>query len=33
MQKISGAIRAGAEAFMRRQNGTIIKIALPARGR
>jgi K(+)-stimulated pyrophosphate-energized sodium pump len=29
MQKISGAIRAGAEAFMRRQNGTIIKIALP----
>src|SRR5215470_16597625 len=29
MQKISGAIRSGAEAFMRRQNGTIIKIALP----
>ena len=29
MQKISGAIRAGAEAFMRRQNGTIVKIALP----
>jgi len=29
MQKISGAIRAGAEAFMRRQNSTIVKIAVP----
>jgi K(+)-stimulated pyrophosphate-energized sodium pump len=29
MQKISSAIREGAEAFMRRQNGTIVKIAVP----
>jgi len=29
MQKIAAAIRAGAEAFLRRQNGTIIKIAIP----
>ena len=29
MRKIAGAIRSGAEAFLRRQNGTIVKIALP----
>jgi K(+)-stimulated pyrophosphate-energized sodium pump len=29
MQRISAAIRSGAEAFMRRQNGTIVKIAVP----
>ena len=29
MQKISAAIREGAEAFMRRQNGTIIKYSVP----
>jgi K(+)-stimulated pyrophosphate-energized sodium pump len=29
MQRISGAIRSGAEAFMRRQNKTIVAIALP----
>ena len=29
MQRISGAIRSGAEAFLRRQNGTILKIAVP----
>jgi K(+)-stimulated pyrophosphate-energized sodium pump len=29
MQKIARAIRSGAEAFLRRQNGTIVKIAVP----
>jgi K(+)-stimulated pyrophosphate-energized sodium pump len=29
MRKISAAIRSGAEAFLSRQNGTIIKIAVP----
>ncbi len=29
MRRISAAIRSGAEAFMRRQNGTIVKIAVP----
>ncbi len=29
MRKISRAIRSGAEAFLRRQNGTILKIAVP----
>ncbi len=29
MRRISGAIRSGAEAFLRRQNGTIVKIAVP----
>jgi len=29
MRKISAAIRSGAEAFLRRQNGTIVKIAVP----
>ena len=29
MRKISAAIRAGAEAFLRRQNTTIVKIAVP----
>jgi K(+)-stimulated pyrophosphate-energized sodium pump len=29
MQRISGAIRQGAEAFLRRQNMTIVKIAAP----
>jgi K(+)-stimulated pyrophosphate-energized sodium pump len=29
MQKIASAIRSGAEAFLSRQNGTIVKIAVP----
>src|SRR5262245_28735729 len=29
MQRISGAIRSGAEAFLRRQNRTIVLIAVP----
>jgi K(+)-stimulated pyrophosphate-energized sodium pump len=29
MRRISDAIRSGAEAFLRRQNGTIVKIAVP----
>ncbi len=32
MQRISGAIRVGAQAFMRRQNWTIVKIAVPLAG-